>query len=799
MIFLAGLLHCAISLAQQQPALHGKVTGPDGNPLQGVYLLLEGTAKDTYTDEKGMYAFNSINRGKYTLVVFMAGFKTIRQPVHLTNTSAEAMSFALEEDIRGLDEVLVSQKKSFNPKWVSSGLRLNEPLIEIPQNIQVIGTGLVREQQLFNLSDGLERNVSGVRRVNHHPSYALMTIRGFDSRAGSARNGLNVSGYLGPLQEDMSFVDRIEFVKGPAGFMLGNTSPGGFYNVVTKKPTGSGDVKAAVTVGSFDTYRMEADVDDRLDKKGKLLYRMNLMGKLQRSHIDNNFSNGYVLAPSVRYLISDKTWLTAEYIYQYNAYNDNAPYIYSRKGFKEFPVNTSYSDSRKDPIKVNDHSALLSFTHRFSSRWKLTAQASHLKYSMRGEQLAITKRDAAGNNIDEKGNGFREFSLLDLDSYTTVGQAYVNGDVYTGAVRHRILSGIDVKRNEYYADWSKITDPKTITPINIYDIAGAGLNLKDGNFPVVDRSRSLKDRAGVNHQQNQSLAVYLQDELGLIDDRLRVSLGGRFTTTRRKEYNDKKTKNDVFTPRVGISYSITENASIYSVYDRTFEENYAPPLEDGSSAKPSLGTNIELGLKKDWLNGRFNTTLAIFNITKNNITTQSPAGSTPVYSIQLGEVRSRGVELDIKGEPLPNLNMVINYAYTDARITKDVNKDNIDNYLPGSAKHVTNSWFTYVIPGTYRLAGLGFSAGHQLQIDRAAWPAGKVNILPDSYFSLSGGVSYQRSHYNISLLVNNITNNYNYTGYYPGAFRFTHYGWIPDAPRNFRVRLGYTFATRGKK
>ncbi|MCQ9958302.1 TonB-dependent receptor plug domain-containing protein, partial [Staphylococcus aureus] len=73
-------------------------------------------------------------------------------------------------------------------------------------------------------------NVSGVRTITHQEEGSVgIAVRGFS--ASNLRNGMDVSGSFGPLREDMSFVDRVEFVKGPAGFMMGNTQPGGFYNI----------------------------------------------------------------------------------------------------------------------------------------------------------------------------------------------------------------------------------------------------------------------------------------------------------------------------------------------------------------------------------------------------------------------------------------------------------------------------------------------------------------------------------------------------------------------------------------
>ena len=123
--------------------------------------------------------------------------------------------------------------------------------------------------------DGLIKNVSGAVRLEHWGDlYTNIQMRG--SQIQAFRNGFNVvASYWGPLTEDMSFVDRVEFVKGPAGFMLGTGDPSGLYNVVTKKPTGENKGEVSFTAGSYDFYRGAVDIDRKLTSDGKLLFRLN--------------------------------------------------------------------------------------------------------------------------------------------------------------------------------------------------------------------------------------------------------------------------------------------------------------------------------------------------------------------------------------------------------------------------------------------------------------------------------------------------------------------------------------------
>lgn len=191
-------------------------------------------------------------------MVSVTAVNIISQQKEVTITAGEnaVLNFTLNLNNSQLKDVMVNARpngvKMDNP---SQSLRLQEPLLQVPQNIQVVSGQSIREQQIISMSDGIIRNVSGAVRLEHWGDlYTNITMRG--SQIQAFRNGFNVvSSYWGPLTEDMSFVDHIEFVKGPAGFMLSNGDPSGLYNVVTKKPTGQTRGEVSFTTGSFNLNR----------------------------------------------------------------------------------------------------------------------------------------------------------------------------------------------------------------------------------------------------------------------------------------------------------------------------------------------------------------------------------------------------------------------------------------------------------------------------------------------------------------------------------------------------------------
>ena len=280
--FLLALLTIS-GLFAQNGRISGTVRTSDGQAAAFVTIQLKGTGKGTIVDTAGTFNIEAVKAGVYSIQASFVGLKTQSQKVEVRDGQTTTVQFTLEEDSKGLKEVVVMANPSqYVTDYPSVSLRLKTPLLELPQNIQVVTKQVLDDQQIFDMLEGVTRNVSGATRVEHWDNYAQINMRG--SQIAAFRNGMNVQSTWGPLTEDMSMVERIEFVKGPAGFMLANGEPSGFYNVVTKKPTGITKGEASMTIGSFDTYRSTLDFDGKLTQNGKVLYRLNLMGQLKGSH-----------------------------------------------------------------------------------------------------------------------------------------------------------------------------------------------------------------------------------------------------------------------------------------------------------------------------------------------------------------------------------------------------------------------------------------------------------------------------------------------------------------------------------
>jgi iron complex outermembrane receptor protein len=786
--------------AQRNSSIKGKVVTADGYPAVAVSVTLKGEAISTQSNVDGLYQFTKLKPGTYLVVVSALGLKSDERSITLGNNDDQVANFRLSEKSDQLKEVVIGGKvKRYKVDVPSTSLRLNAPLLEIPQNIQIVSGQTLADQQVISMSDALVRNVSGATRVEHWGDmYTNITMRG--SQIQAMRNGFNfVTSFWGPLTEDMSFVDHVEFVKGPAGFMLGNGDPSGMYNVVTKKPTGSNRGEVSFTAGSYDLYRTAFDLDRKLTDDGKLLFRFNAAVQNKGSFRPFEHNDRYTIAPTLSYQITNTTKITAEYAYQNAKMTEvGSYYLFSPNGYATLPRDLTLTQPGVDPTRMNDHSAFLNLQHNFSDNWKATAQVAYSKYLQTGNS-------SWPSSIFADGTMIRNVGVWDADATMKLAQFFLNGKIKTGGITHNILTGFDGGKKNYYADFYQSHDLDL--PTAPFDVNNPNYGFPGNGYPNFDRSRSVKERAiaagGVIDQKYSS--VYLQDELAFFDNKARLTLAGRYSYVNQSTYGAEADKAERFTPRLGLSVSLDKNASVYGVYDQAFIPQ-SGFLRNGDKADPITGSNYELGIKKDWMNGKWNTTVSVYRIRKQNELTGDPSNKAGEnFSIVVGEKRAQGIEFDLKGELAKGLSLIANYAYTDGKVTEVAEGAAtpvffVGQVVPGFAKHTSNAWLSYTIQsGT--LKGAGISSGFTYLVDRATNtynPNQSEQNLPD-YFKLDAGLFWEGHGLRITGNVFNVLDKYLYSGgYYTNywnapTYEQPAYSWQAEAPRNYRVSIAYKF------
>ena len=776
--------------------ISGQIITSDNEPAESVAVQLAGTDKMTLTTESGFYIFKNLPAGTYHVNVTVKGFKPLEATVVLAeNGKQNNISFKLELSDAQLAEVVISSGGRYKVDRVSSSLRLPGSILETPQNIQGISKRTLADQQVYDVVDGITRNVSGVSRMGHWDNqYANIRMRG--SKIPAFRNGMNIEASWGPTAEDAAMIENIEFVKGPAGFMLAAGEPGGFYNVVTKKPTGSSHQSISMSAGSFSTYRAALDLDGKLSKDGRLLYRLNLAGQQKDYFTKFNFNNRVVIAPVIKYQIDDKTSVTFEYTYQGIKFLSNGNYSFSKIKLADEGVANDffYGDPSLPPGKIRDHSVYVYLDHQLNDRWKAHAQVAYFNFAMASGSMWPSTLDSAGNMT-------RYYNIGDEAGENRFAQVSFSGEEQTGAIRHRILGGLDFGNKKFWGDFRSGSPNIRFAGNTLFNVYNPVYGLPMDSVPKFDRSVNIRTRSGATAYATYTnyASAYVQDELGLLDNNLRISLGLRFTyaeTVGKTETTDQK--DQVFSPRAGISYSIDKQTSVYALYDQSFVPvpgtDYA-----GNAFKPIKGNDIEFGVKKEWFGGRWVSSATVYQINRTNALTPDTEhnNGTITFQTQLGETESKGVEVDINGELAKGLNLVANYAYCSSKITKEspnVATKTVGNVTPNTNAHTTNAWLSYRFSkGAFN--GFGVNGGIQWLADRYVGTTTTPNM--PNYFRADAGVSFQKNKFSISMLVNNLLDNRKLltaaTLDATPAKTTSFYSYIVEARPNMRMTVTYKF------
>lgn len=778
-ILLLFLIAFFCDLKAQNQWVKGKVVNSENIGVSDAEVHLIGLNRKTKTNALGGFRLSVSDTGIYTLVVWKDGYERMAQEIHLYTGDSISLNIVIQRTTE-FQKVGISGIQQRDLDKPSSGLRLNTSILKMPQNIQVVSSQVLAEQQVYDMLEGVQRNVSGAQRLEHWDNYSRINMRG--SQITPFRNGMNMHlSPWSPLTEDMSFVDRIEFVKGPAGFMLASGEPGGFYNIVTKKPTGVQKGEVTMALGSFNLMRSTIDLDGKLSKDGKWLYRFNMMGQLKNTHRDYEFNNRYSIAPVIKCNIDDKSSFTLEYNEQYSQMSTiGGNYAFSRKGYADLPVNFSTLEPNLQPVTINERTVYAMFEHKISADWKLNAQASYMHFKQIGQSLWPWGISQYNDSFMQRG-----VSIWDALGFNKSAQVFVNGKLKTGKVIHKIMGGLDMSHKDYYADWNQ--GAALGDSFNIYDPAYGKIGA--ANIPQWDRTKDIRERA-VRYNNSYS-GLYLQDELGFFEDKLRLTVAGRYTHINYINPYSGTSDDARFTPRFGLSWSVQPKTSVYAVYDKIFLANAGSDWQ-GKNFDPVTGTNMELGFKKEWFD-QWSSTLSVYKIVKSNVLTTDldhpdPVTGQFIYSRTNGEQQIQGLELDVRGELFKNCQIVLNYAYTDGKVTKDANPAVVGNRVAGVTTHIQNTWISYRL--RCQLEGLKISLGNQFQGKRSSWFIwdNSQNALPD-YMRWDGNIAYKKGKFGINVQVNNLLNKYLYTGApYSGM-----YYWQTEPLRNYRVGVNYNF------
>ncbi|MFT9025668.1 TonB-dependent siderophore receptor [Acetobacter indonesiensis] len=598
----------------------------------------------------------------------------------------------------------------------SAGTKTDTPLIRTPQTITVITNAELQQRNALSLNQALTYVAGAMTnlRGGNVGRYDQMTIRGFTPAL--FLDGMRLLGgvYSTP-QLDFHRVDSVDVIKGPASVLYGNSSPGGLINENSKTPL---DVRQNVvdfSAGNYNLVRGYADLTGPLDAKKHFLYRLIGGGEKSDGFVRLTRNLRYYISPEVSYVPDENTSITFIGSYQRDPKNGSyggVPAIGSvlRNPNGQLPRNFYDGDPNYEIFDRKQGSVSTLIRHRFNDilsfksnfRYQRMVQSYRQVYfSSLNPNMQSVRRGAGGS--DENYGG------LTLDNSFTA-------KFHTGFVRHTVLAGQDYfDNNGNYRMRFAQGAANGVPDLNLYHPTyGYQWNDFVKNAPRTDVSQ-------------QQIGAYGQDQIEIGNLNLMGSI-------RHDWYQQKSTSSgsvsrlnqNKLTWRVGALYAFRFGLAPYFSYSTSFEPQTGANIY-GTPYKPITGRQYEFGLKYQPKGTKTILTVSAYDLARQNTLITDP--SNPLNSIQGGEVRTRGVEAEGRGEIIPGLNFTVALTYMES----DYDKGN-----PATAG-VINGSAAPGVTGTRALGAPTWMAStflsydfHQAKFARGAWRG----------FTIGGGMRY---------------------------------------------------------
>jgi iron complex outermembrane recepter protein len=743
------------------------------NPVSGIVSVSvtqvdANTVRVTVTGEAGLPTgelFDS-EEGLIFALAPVASATQPQQPEQPTSETPPEQPTA--ESNEPIELTVTGEQDSYRIPTASTATKTDASLRDVPQAIQVIPKQVLQDQQVRRLNEAL-KNAPGVIADNSERSvFEGFTIRGFSNR-NIIRNGLRDDTNI-TSNVNTENIEQIEVLRGPASVLFGQGGAGGTINIVTKKPQSTPSYSFEGTIGSFDTYGGSIDFTGPLNNDKTLLYRLNASVSTTDTFIDFFERERFLIAPSLTWLMGKNTQLTleAEYSDQKQPNDRGLPAVGTvlPNPNGKIPRNRFIGEPFDEIDKNNRQSLRIgyNFEHRFNEDWQLRNNFNFSYLSVAQNSL-FPSALLDDNRTLERGVVVAKFAQQAYNLDTNI-----IGNFKTGSIEHKLLFGIDLSRDISYNE-GRVFE-RELAPLDIFnpiyrrDSLGAELD-EFPNEPSI----------------SEGLGIYLQDQIALSEN-FKFVLGGRFDIATQKSENAQgettsSQQDEAFSPRIGIIYQPSQAISLYANYSRSFQQVTGTSFEN-TLFKPERGTQYEVGMKVDWTKN-LSSTLALYQITRSNVLTtdqRDPSGNT---SIQTGEQRSRGVELDITGEIAPGWKIIGGYAYTDAQVTED-NDIPVGNRINNVPEHAFSLWSTYELQQG-NLQGLGFGLGlfyvgeRQRNLDNSF-------SLP-SYLRTDAALFYRKNNFRAALNVQNLFDN----AYFEAGESLLRV--YPGAPRTVKFTLGW--------
>ena len=655
----------------------------------------------------------------------------------------------------------------------ATGTKTDTPIQKVPQSISVVTAEEMALHQPKSVKEALSYTPGvsvGTRGASN--TYDHLIIRGFAAEGQSQNNYLNGLKLQGNFYNDAVIdpymLERAEIMRGPVSVLYGKSSPGGLLNMVSKRPTTEPLKEVQFKAGTDSLFQTGFDFSDALDDDGVYSYRLTGLARSANAQQKGSEEQRYAIAPAFTWRPDDKTNFT------FLSYFQNEPetgyYGWLPKegtveplpngkrlptDFNEGAKNNTYSRNEKMIGYSFDHEFNDTFTVRQNLRFaqNKVSQKSVYGYGMCSDPLYTKDQEALKASPclsipqSQWGHTLTRQYVIDnekLENFSVDTQ--LQSKFATGSVDHTLLTGVDFMRMRNDID-SWFGYAGSVAPSDIYNLDRSDFDFGAHPNPSGPYRVLLKQK---------QTGLYVQDQAQW--DKVLVTLGGRYDwadqSSFNRDYGNKSERDDKeFTWRGGVNYLFDNGVTPYFSYSESFEPASQTDA-NGDLFAPSKGKQYEVGVKYVPEDRPIVVTGALYQLTKTNNLMADPNGS--LFSVEGGEIRARGVELEAKAALSASDNVVGSYTYTDAEYTTDTTyKGNTPAQVP---KHMASLWADYTFfDGP--LSGLTLGTGGRYTGSSYGDPANSFKV--GSYTVVDALVRYDLARVgmagsNVALHVNNL-------------------------------------------
>ena len=700
-----------------------------------------------------------------------------KNTIYLTTAIALFSSFiqAQEKDtINNLQQVEIFGDRNKKQRGLETITRFPASPQEQLQSISIISEKLIEDQGALTITEAA-RNVPGVTLFGSYGgNRESMSIRGYRGTP-VLKNGIRMDSDFrtGSAVADMQGIESLQVIRGAAaitqGMANGLGSAGGVINLVTKTPRYINAGNVALRVGSWNQIRTTFDVQRTIGEKKNIAFRVDGAYEQADSYRDIINKNRIYVNPSFAWKIDDKTEFVAEFDYfNGEATPDRGTFNtkdITQNGLVDFGSRFLGFDIDNEDMETYSYSARL--TRQLTD--KINVRAAWMSNFYTRDVLGSTLsaiRGAGNEHLRSRGMA-RSYK----DDRNSTLQIDVMGKEFTfGKFKWSWQVGYDLTETR--------TDSRTAKGIT-------NLNKNVNAYEAIDNHVELTDAQWADLQLGEATMERMTSYGFLTQQQLSYAEKFKLVAAARYSYaNDYK--DSAIDPMVGLMYSPTENINVYGTYATTTSlRSAAQNMIDGTKAGASVTDQFEAGIKTSWFGDRLRANINYFNMNQDNLTYQyydpTTNAATNFYDYA-GNLRREGVEFEVTGRPLPNLQVLLGYSYTDAGYYNSPSY--VEGSRPMNSPYTTaNAWVQYKFQNTQSFVdGLSVSAGVYYvgsrpvneQATSRDSHGNLINgahpfLMPD-YTTLNAQLGYSLKRFDFRVFFNNITDVVGYNSYYRGGY-----------------------------